>query len=264
MGKLTNLNPPAPIADSDIPPAIARDNEVGPLLGVQNPTPSTYGSVAIKGITGEKNGFAGVHFPSAFDGPTIMFDTLARLSGIWSPQSAFGWHWNYNKGKLSCYNSEPITPTNQRGTFIGFDKSTGSLPGFPGNDFPTAKTDFTTLYFSVGGQYSAHITTGGTYVAVSDRARKKNSEEVDYSAIFQKLKKIPIYEFSFLGESDKVRRMGPYAQDFYAAFKLGGEIQADSPDSPEKMLAPADAIGILLAAVKWLGEEVEFLKNPRK
>jgi hypothetical protein len=28
MGKLTNLNPPGPIADSDIPAAIARDNEV--------------------------------------------------------------------------------------------------------------------------------------------------------------------------------------------------------------------------------------------
>jgi hypothetical protein len=28
MGKLTNLNPPAPIADGDLPPSIARDSEI--------------------------------------------------------------------------------------------------------------------------------------------------------------------------------------------------------------------------------------------
>jgi hypothetical protein len=32
MGKLTNLNPPAPIADTDLPPSVARDSELEALM----------------------------------------------------------------------------------------------------------------------------------------------------------------------------------------------------------------------------------------
>jgi hypothetical protein len=92
MGRLTNLNP---IADSDLPSSIARDSEVALAinsLGISNPALSTYGSLSVKGVNGEKNGFSGIHFPNAFDAPTLMVDTLARLHGFWSPASPSGWH----------------------------------------------------------------------------------------------------------------------------------------------------------------------------
>jgi hypothetical protein len=151
-----------------------------------------------------------------------------------------------------------------RGVYIGLEKNFGSLPGYPNDDFPTIRTDNPNLYFSIGNAYSAHITAGGTYVAVSDRAKKKNAVEVDYWGILQTLKKIPIYKYSFFNESEKVHRLGPFAQDFYQAFKLGGEVEPDSPNSPEKLLASSDAIGVLLAAVRALAEEVEMLKNSKK
>jgi len=234
MGKLTNLNPSTPLTDSDIPAGIARDTEVL-ALGIQNPASGTYGSISVRGVQGEKNNFAGIHFPDAFDGPTLMIDTLARLNGIWSPNS--GWHWNYNKGRLRIYNSEPIAPANQRGTYFSMDKSTGSHPSFPLFDWPVLKTDATTLFFGVGGQISASISPNGTYTAVSDKNRKENALEVDYAAILRQLRSLPIYRYTFKGESTKIKRCGCYAQDFYKEFGLGGKKTA-TRIPPRQLLYP--------------------------
>jgi len=285
MGKLTNLNPPAPIADTDLPASIARDTEYIAAdtahLNATDPhlqyatqarsdarylrsdvPPPQYGSLV---VPGSKSNYAGVHFSGGFNAPTLMINANSWQHGMWSAGAAAGWLWQYNNGWIRVFNPHSPTPTQtSRGVYIGFEKAFGSLPGYPNDDFPTIRTDFSTLYFSIGNAYSGHITTGGTYVAVSDREKKKNEIEVDYSNILQKLKRIPIYEYSFVSESERVRRLGPFSQDFYEAFKLGGEIEPDSPNSPDKLLAPSDAIGVLLAAVRALAEEVEVLRISRK
>ena len=281
MGKLTNLNPPAPIAETDLPASIARDAEyvaadklhvdaIDPHL--QYPTqargdarylradvsPPVYGSLI---VPGSKGAYAGVHFPAALNAPTFMINTQAWQHGMYTSS---GWQWQYNNGWLRVFN--PITPgvgQTARGVYVGLEKSFGSLPGFPNDDFPCLKTDFTTFYISVGNMYSAHITSAGTYVAVSDKNRKKQAVEVDYLDCLNKIKNLSIYQYSFTEESDKIRRCGPYAQDFYEAFKLGGELE-DNSRSPDKMLAPSDAIGIALAAVKGLALEVDLLKKSLK
>jgi len=280
MGKLTNLNPSTPIADADLPASIARDAEwiagdqahiaaTDPHLQYttqargderylrKDVLPPTYGGLVVGGA---KGGYAGLHFSAGFNAPTFMINATAYQHGMWSP-SVVGWQWQYNNGWFRIFNSAaPTTGQTSRGVFVGFDKSFGGLPGYPNDDFPVVRTDFAQLYFSVGNAYSAHITTGGTYVAVSDKNRKKNSTEVDEADILRRIKTIPIYRYSFFGESDKVERIGPYAQDFYAAFKLGGEIE-DVSTSPDKMLAPSDAIGVLFAALKGLALEVELLRK---
>ena len=258
MGKLTNLNPVTPIADADLPASITRDTELA-ALGIQNPASSIYGSVSIRGILGEKNNFAGINFPIAYDSPTFMVDTLARLNGMWSPTN--GWHWNYNKGKFSVY-SEPIASANQRGTYISLDKSAGSHPSFPALDWPFLRTDATTLFLSIGGQVSASISASGTYTTVSDKNRKENAVEVDYARILNKFLKIPIYTYNFKEENAKIKRCGCYAQDFFNAFGLGGEEQdEESPVSPSKTISSSDQIGVLWASLKALAEKVSSLEE---
>jgi hypothetical protein len=187
-----------------------------------------------------------------------MVNTGAYQNGLFTPA---GWQWQYNNGWLRVFNpTPPASGQTARGVYIGLEKGFGSLPGYPQDDYPVLRTDFTTLYFSIGNVYSAHITTAGTYVSVSDKEKKKQAVEVDYSSLLKKIKDLPIYEYSFLDESDKIRRVGPYAQDFYKAFGLGGELD-ETGSSPDKMLAPTDVTGVLLAALKALAAEVDLLKS---
>jgi hypothetical protein len=270
-----------PIADSDLPASIARDAEylaadkahidaTDPHLQYptqergdarylrRDVTPPTYGSLV---VGTSKNGYAGLYFPQAFGTPTLILNTGDWQSGLWSPIATLGWQWQYNRGNLSIFNPLPVT--SPRGLYIGLYKGLGSLPGYPNDDFPVLKTDFAQLYLSVNNVYSAHITTAGTYVAVSDKNKKKNAGEVNYADFLKKIATIPIYKYSFSEESEEVERVGPFAQDFFRAFKLGGEIidpLVDTPNRPDKLLAPADAIGVCLAGIKALIEEVEQLK----
>jgi len=249
MGKLTNLNPDDPQITT---------SRTGPW-GTRS-----WGTHSILGSGGSSAGYyAGFHFPAAANAPHFMFNTGRTLHGVWTGYTTNHWNWFYDQGKFFVFNGLAIEPQNQRGTFVGFDKSTGSFPGSPALDLPVVKTDAAVLYFSVNGQASASISANGTYVAVSDKNRKQNAEEVNYSSILQKLLEIPIYNYTFKDESDRVKRCGCYAQDFYQKFKLGGdeEIDADeSPMAPSRTIASSDAIGVLMGALKGLAAEVAELK----
>lgn len=280
MAELIDLNSTIPA--SRIDPAIATDAEylagdkahtdaIDPHL--QYPTqaradarylridtlPPTYGGVT---LPGSKGSYAGAAFPAGFGAPVFMTNTGDWQNGFWSAAASLNWMWQYNRGRFSIFNS--VTPTTQRGLFVGFDKSTGSLPGYPTEDYPVVCTDHTHLYLRINNIYSAYFTANGTYVASSDKTKKENATEVDYPNILKKLLTIPIYEYSFKGESSKVRRCGPYAQDIYSAFKLGGDIVADESDptaSPDRVLAPMDMTGLLCAAVRALAAEVADLRS---
>jgi hypothetical protein len=279
MGKLTNLNPSKALTEGDMPPGMATDTEtaaaIAAHLAATDPhlqyatqlrgdarylrldvIPTTYGSLV---IGGSKSGYAGIQFSAGFNAPTFMINTGTFQHGMWSPLEP-GWQWQYNSGWLRVFNANsPTGSQTKRGSYIGLEKGFNSVPGFPNDDFPALRTDYSILYFSVGNAYSSYITTAGTYVAVSDKNKKKQSVEVDYLACLALIKKIPVYEYSFDDEPDEIRRCGPYAQDFYEAFHLGGELE-DSPNSPDKMLAPSDEIGVLFAALKGLALEVEILR----
>jgi hypothetical protein len=58
MGRLTNLNPPAPIADADIPAGIARDSEVSEVIKAYRR--STASEVMITGTVKSTAGDTGV------------------------------------------------------------------------------------------------------------------------------------------------------------------------------------------------------------
>ncbi len=145
---------------------------------------------------------------------------------------------------------------NQRGTFISLDKSTGSNPNAPASDWPTIRTDATTLFFHLNGQLSASIGANGTYTTISDKNRKENAEEVVYADVLEKLLNIPVYQYNFEKESPKIKRCGCYAQDFYKFFKLGG----DAEDA-DKTIALSDQIGVLMASVQALAARIESLEK---
>jgi hypothetical protein len=83
--------------------------------------------------------------------------------------------------------------------------------------------------------------TFGSPVVKSDRNVKEALESVDPRAILAAVATLPIERWSYKGEP--VRHLGPMAQDFAAAFRLGAD---------DRHIFPLDAAGVALAAIQGL------------
>ncbi len=93
-----------------------------------------------------------------------------------------------------------------------------------------------------------NLTTSGTVNGISDVHSKTGFVPVDSSKILEAVARLAITEWSLLNDNDGTRHVGPTAQDFRAAFGLGGD---------ERHITLSDMSGITLAAIKGLLVELE-------
>jgi hypothetical protein len=70
-------------------------------------------------------------------------------------------------------------------------------------------------------------------------------------AILEELEKLPISTWRYRWDPDDVHHLGPMAQDFAAAFGLGGDI---------RVIDPIDAQGVALAAIKAVHQQLIALE----
>jgi trimeric autotransporter adhesin len=98
----------------------------------------------------------------------------------------------------------------------------------------------------------AYLSAGGSWVNSSDRDRKTGFTRVDPQAVLAKVAALPLSEWSYKTEGETTRHLGPVAQDFHAAFGLGGD---------SKAIATVDADGVALAAIQGLNHKVEMGKQ---
>jgi hypothetical protein len=89
----------------------------------------------------------------------------------------------------------------------------------------------------------AMLTTGGIWQNASDVARKHAFAPVDGEDILARLSALPIESWSYTAEDASIRHLGPTAQDFRAAFGLGGD---------PKSIGTVDADGVALVAAQAL------------
>lgn len=111
-----------------------------------------------------------------------------------------------------------------------------------------------------GGSWLMGLSTSGlavnsTFVSASDRNIKENFEDIDSVQILEKLASLPIQSWNYKADDNKVKHIGPMAQDFFAAFGVG-------PD--DKHITTVDEGGIALAAIKALKAENDALKSEVK
>ncbi|WP_169336604.1 tail fiber domain-containing protein [Calidithermus timidus] len=109
---------------------------------------------------------------------------------------------------------------------------------------------------NTGGGFAAYFEAGtavcsfkaGTtgWTCSSDRNLKENFEPVDATKVLEAVAKMPITTWNMKGS--KTRQMGPSAQDFYAAFRLG---------DGDKSINTTDAQGVALAAIQGLNTKLE-------
>jgi len=88
----------------------------------------------------------------------------------------------------------------------------------------------------------AHLTAGGTWTNGSRRALKENFAPVDGEAVLEQVASLPVQRWNYIAEGPEVKHVGPTAEDFQAAFGLGG---GDG-------IATVDADGVSLAAIQAL------------
>jgi hypothetical protein len=109
---------------------------------------------------------------------------------------------------------------------------------------------------NTGGGFAAYFEAGtavcsfkaGTtgWACSSDRNLKENLEAVDAIKVLDAVTKMPITTWNMKGS--KTRQMGPSAQDFYAAFRLG---------DGDKTINTTDAQGVALAAIQGLNTKLQ-------
>ncbi len=115
-------------------------------------------------------------------------------------------------------------------------------------------TRFRIVQSGVGMDMDANgnMTVTGTVTAnnvllTSDRHAKTAFREIDGDEVLEKLRRIPVTTWVYKNSPDQ-RHIGPMAQDFHAAFGLGGS---------DRQISMVDAAGVALAAVKALAERLE-------
>ncbi len=124
---------------------------------------------------------------------------------------------------------------------------------------PTVLVENTTTgtnTFALDG--NGNLTLSGVLTEASSLHQKTDRRPVDGEAVLAKLATLPVETWRYHADDASIRHMGPMAQHFYAAFGLGAD---------DEHLAPLDANGVALAAVKALltrleatTEQVEALK----
>jgi hypothetical protein len=94
----------------------------------------------------------------------------------------------------------------------------------------------------------AHLTTTGVWTNNSDRAAKENLQPVDGNDLLTRLVSLPVLTWSYKSDKGSIRHIGPMAQDFAAAFRVGND---------DRSIGTVDAEGVALAAIQALYEMVK-------
>ncbi len=92
---------------------------------------------------------------------------------------------------------------------------------------------------------------GGAWLYASDRNVKENFSPVDADEVLAKVLTLPITEWNYIDEEDKITHIGPMAQDFYQAFGLGGD---------DKSISTMDPAGVALVSIKALARKQRELE----
>ena len=133
----------------------------------------------------------------------------------------------------------------QAGTFVWSDGSNGDtmLTSSRAYQFLARASGGVTFWTNAAATVGATLAPGsGTWASASDRNLKTDVAPLDDAAVLAKVDALPISRWSYKSERG-VRHVGPMAQDFYAAFKVGED---------DKHITSIDEDGVALSAIKAL------------
>lgn len=142
---------------------------------------------------------------------------------------------------------------NHRGTFLFADSSGPAFPSLGPNEFAVRATGgfrFVTAIDPSGAPLAGvRLTAGsGTWETLSDANAKAGFTAVDDRQVLEALMRLPIQSWYYRSQDPSIRHIGPTAQDFTAAFKVG--------EDPH-YISTVDADGVALASIQALYRMVQ-------
>lgn len=97
----------------------------------------------------------------------------------------------------------------------------------------------------------AFLSNGGTWTNSSSRSLKQGFSAVDVGKVLQGVLSLPLLRWEYTGSAEG-EHLGPMAEDFRAAFGLGGD---------DRHISTVDADGVALAAIQALARENQRLRT---
>jgi hypothetical protein len=145
---------------------------------------------------------------------------------------------------------------NHDGTIILADSNDFDFASLSPNTFKVRATGGIRFVLGIDGSgdptWSCLVQDGNSWSCSSDRNLKENLDLVEGDDVLQRLAEVPIYTWNGKGQDPALRHMGPMAQDFYAAFNLGGD---------DTHIATIDLDGVALAAIQGLYAQNQVLET---
>jgi hypothetical protein len=143
------------------------------------------------------------------------------------------------------------------GTFIWSDGSAqqtaDTFRNTANNEFAARATGGFRFRTNLGGTTGCNLPAGsGVFNCTSSRTTKENFSLVDGDDVLARLRKVPVSTWNYIAEGQQSRHLGPMAEDFYGAFRLG---------TTDKAIGIQDAVGVSLAAVKALDARTSELQQ---
>ncbi|HEY0078743.1 MAG TPA: tail fiber domain-containing protein [Pyrinomonadaceae bacterium] len=143
------------------------------------------------------------------------------------------------------------------GTFVWSDgsaqQSADTFRNTANNEFAARATGGFRFRTNLGGTTGCNLPAGsGVFNCTSSRYTKENFSLVRGDDVLARLRKIPVSTWNYISEGRQTLHMGPMAEDFYEAFRLG---------TGNTSIGVQDLAGVSLAAVKALDERTLELQQ---
>ncbi len=100
----------------------------------------------------------------------------------------------------------------------------------------------------------AHVTAGGVWTNASSKSLKENFTELNSNEILNKIKSLSITQWNYKTENASTTHIGPIAEEFYNAFKTGG-------DQGTKSISSIDPSGVALIGIQELSKQIDTLND---
>ncbi|MEI6489151.1 MAG: tail fiber domain-containing protein [Bacteroidota bacterium] len=184
---------------------------------------------------------------------------------------AIGYHSTASGNFATAIGDHNVASGNYSTTLGYFTSSNGHAGSFIFADVNTNLTvtnntaDNQFLVKATGGTYfytNSALTSGvslssggGGWNILSNKHMKENFKDVDGNEILRKLAEMPVTSWNYKSQSQKIRHIGPMAQDFYGAFGFG---------ESDTTITSVDIDGINMVAIKALIEKTNELKRKAK
>ena len=143
------------------------------------------------------------------------------------------------------------------GAFVWGDGSaTSSLQTFnaiANNEFAARASGGFRFRTNLAGTTGCNLPSGsGVFNCTSSRTTKENFVMVNGADVLSRLRGIDVSTWNYISEGQKVRHMGPMAEDFFSAFQLG---------TGNTSIGVQDLTGVSLAAIKELDQRTNELRQ---